>query len=724
MAQAPTSAPFHYLEDKSVFGQYTPPRNAEVPFSRKCGGWTLVPCPGSPGYANASGVSARTDNYDTSIPPNVMEAFQSGLSVMQSSVSSVFDIQSRYTATQSINDSSPVGNGTGYPVSQLRPIQSRITDRGYHLVEGLVVDRQAGGVGFRNHTAPTWRPLGSKWTEELLFIVPEAHCVDLNLTMDYRIYGDYANLTNVDTNMVLTDRGGFVNFTKEFAPYNWTTMHSQDDPELSHRAFNAASVSNLLAMAFMNVTNLEPYNFTGFRYLDSHLEKRFPLLENTKPKSLEVAPLYGSYLSGADIPIGETNFNNSDSRNTTKNATALYENPFNITTWDFTEAGKLLAFLYTSCANVRRLTSSGPVCTRTTSVDYANISNIHVHCGMIYGVPQRQTPGDSIMFDDPGSNWSVPLYSCAAGAKATIKTVSFAFNGSDDLSGLRVTDVKPKKYSDESSKPLWGVENTRLLLQDTNPLWGLVTPESASKLGLSTLRKDHLWLPGQGGFLTMTPEFQNLPGAYFYGNALSGLFSPTSNAFFDYTGGTSVSLLLQWQNLSQTAAGTAQALNLIWTDIAANYVLGTRSIITTDAENGVPDVSVVFYASRIRFHIIYGIPAFLTLAMVLLVCVLTLVSILVQGSGPRRMTKFSNWTSTGRIFTSLEQDSDGNVIYLSSKPSKAWTKEEGKHDITVRDQSEGQTAEPKPELEHYIAKDMPEDGPAQQRLLRASTPPS
>lgn len=328
------------------------------------------------------------------------------------------------------------------------------------------------------------------------------------------------------------------------------------------------------------------------------------------------------------------------------------------------------------------------------------------------------------MFDDPGSNWSVPLYSCAAGAKATIKTVSFTFNGSDDLSGLRVTDVKPKKYSDESSKPLWGVENTRLLLQDTSPLWGLVTPESASKLGLSTLRKDHLWLPGQGGFLTMTPEFQNLPGAYFYGNALAGLFSPTSNAFFDYTGGTSVSLLLQWQNLSQTAAGTAQALNLIWTDIAANYVLGTRSIITTDAENGVPDVSVVFYASRIRFHVIYGIPAFLTLAMVLLVCVLTLVSILVQGSGPRRMTKFLNWTSTGRIFTSLEQDSDGNVVYLSSKPSKAWTKEEGKHDITVRDQSEGQTAEPKPELEHYIAKDMPEDGPAQQRLLRASTPPS
>lgn len=108
------------------------------------------------------------------------------------------------------------------------------------------------------------------------------------------------------------------------------------------------------------------------------------------------------------------------------------------------------------------------------------------------------------MFNDPGSNWSIPLYSCASGVKATIKTVSFKFNGSDDLSGLSVTKIQAKEYTENSSKPLWGVENSELPLRDARPLWGLVSSDAASKLGLSTLRKEHLWLPGTGdmGFLT------------------------------------------------------------------------------------------------------------------------------------------------------------------------------------------------------------------------------
>ena len=341
------------------------------------------------------------------------------------------------------------------------------------------------------------------------------------------------------------------------------------------------------------------------------------------------------------------------------------------------------------------------------------------------------------MFNDPGSNWSIPLYSCAAGVKATIKTVSFRFNGSDDLSGLRVTDIRPKEYIDNSSKPLWGVENSHLLLEDVRPLWGLVSPESASKLGLSTLRKEHLWLPGTGNLdsLHTSPDNKNLPGVDFYGSALAGAFGVglDSKGFFDYSGTSSISLLVQWQNLSRTLTGTAEALNLIWTDIASNYVLGTRSMATSatggdsanETETSVPDTSVIFYANSIRFHMLYGIPAFLTLAMTLLVCVFALASIFLQGSGQRRMTKFLNWTSTGRIFISLNQDSDGSVIFLSPKPSKMWTEEEGRHEITVMEQVEGETAEPKPEQESDTTEPKPEEEsdtpPVQQRLLRDET---
>jgi hypothetical protein len=60
------------------------------------------------------------------------------------------------------------------------------------------------------------------------------------------------------------------------------------------------------------------------------------------------------------------------------------------------------------------------------------------------------------MFNNPGSNWLVPIYSCAAGVKATIKEVSFRFNGTNDLSGLEVITIRPRRYDDDSTKLLGG----------------------------------------------------------------------------------------------------------------------------------------------------------------------------------------------------------------------------------------------------------------------------
>jgi hypothetical protein len=61
------------------------------------------------------------------------------------------------------------------------------------------------------------------------------------------------------------------------------------------------------------------------------------------------------------------------------------------------------------------------------------------------------------------------------------------------------------------------------------------------------------------------------------------------------------------------------------------------------------------------------------------------------------MTTFLNWTSTGRIFTSLGPDSDEIAILLSPKPSKNWIEEECRHEITVTDQGEEEPAKPNTE---------------------------
>ncbi|CAI7641700.1 unnamed protein product [Penicillium pancosmium] len=355
VAQAPVPAQFHYLEDTSVFGKSTPPRNKNIQFSRICGDYGPMICPGYPGqnttwYKNATGEFVDVNRYDTSIPLHRIEAFQSGLSTMQASVSSIFDIQSRYTVTsQTIDSSDPIDNGTGYPISQLRLIQSLITDRGYQLVEGLVVDLQAGGVGFRNHTAPPWRHYGSEWSEDLLFIEPETKCIDVNLTIDYHIAEslEYGNEDYED--IVLTDRGGFSNLVREFSPLNWTTSHSQDSPELSQRAFTAAWVNNVMSMVFMNVTNPRNYNESSenaFRYLDSHYGKRFPLSRGgagvdtawIRYPSLQSNSVgYGSYLPVTDSAIDGEASSNSDFGNFT-DYKPLYANPFRMGDMNFTRA--------------------------------------------------------------------------------------------------------------------------------------------------------------------------------------------------------------------------------------------------------------------------------------------------------------------------------------------------------------------------------------------------
>ncbi|KAL3486415.1 hypothetical protein BJX62DRAFT_242026 [Aspergillus germanicus] len=523
-AQSPAPAQFHYIEDTSAFGSGTPPRDENSRFSRVCSGLGFETCPHSSGNVvsttNESGIFVTGDWYNTRVSQDVMDCFQSGLLTMEPSVSSLFDIQARYTVMSPASDPDefiPFDNNTAYPLSQLRPIQSLVTDGGYKLVEGLVVDLQAGGIGFRNHSAPPWRPHGSEWSEDRLFVEPETQCVDLNLTLDYDVVTSSSGSGGYE-NFVLTDRGGFANFQKDFSPTNWTTERSQSDPELTQRALSAALVNNFVSMLFLNVTNPNHYNGLGesaFRYLNSHVGKTFPLLREgagttnlgfLEYMSLQTSTKYGAYLQGTDNAFTGVNFSDTGSGNLTS-FPAIHPNPFGIERQNFTGAV--------------------PLCSRTTTWDYANITNIAVGCGLVYGAPQRLTAGDTLIFRDPGSKWSIPVYSCATGVRAILKTVSFRFNGTDNLAGLM---------------PLGRVR----------PLWGLVTSENARQLGgLATLHNDHLWLSGfvDPDLVSEEPDNHNLPGVDFYRTALSRTFAVNSGGrvgFFDYSGTTSIALLRKW----------------------------------------------------------------------------------------------------------------------------------------------------------------------------------
>ena len=170
--------------------------------------------------------------------------------------------------------------------------------------------------------------------------------------------------------------------------------------------------------------------------------------------------------------------------------------------------------------------------------------------------------------------------------KATIKRVTFRFNGTDDLSGLKVIEINNKVYPDEESKPLWGVERSNLKLRNVNPLWGLISSPDQGNISLHTLRQESLYLSGfsDGSKFSSKWNVQNLSGVGFYSEALGTLFdlaamSPTDLTLIpNYSGKMNLDMYRRLQDLSRSAESTAKILKLIWTDLSANAVVGTRGL--------------------------------------------------------------------------------------------------------------------------------------------------
>jgi hypothetical protein len=275
---------------------------------------------------------------------------------MEPSVSSIFDIQSRYLTWSQLDQGGhmvPVDNNSARPVSLFRPISSLIAEGDIQLAEGLVIDLQEGGIGFRNHSAPPWQPYGSKWAEDLLFVQPETQCVDLNITIDYDVAEGYSNGQGGYQNLVLTDRGGFAHLPADFSPLDWTIIGSQQNPELFERAYTGAWINNFVSMIFLNVTI--PGNHTkpgtAFRYLNSSVGKTFPLQRKgtttwsfpfASIPNLAITASYGDYLQDTDIPYTGVNMNGTnytDLGTLPDSQPALHQNPFHISHNNFTSAG-------------------------------------------------------------------------------------------------------------------------------------------------------------------------------------------------------------------------------------------------------------------------------------------------------------------------------------------------------------------------------------------------
>ncbi|KAL1995995.1 hypothetical protein VTN49DRAFT_530 [Thermomyces lanuginosus] len=576
-------------------------------------------------------------------------------------------------------------------------VQSNILADDYLAIEGLVVDMKNGGIGFRNHSAPPRTPYGSTWSEDLLFIEPDTRCVDTNLTLDFSLprYTSEGLSTSETVHLVLTDRGGFANLDLTYPNYSFT--NTQQNPQLWDRAYKGAWANNVWSMFFMNVTN--PRNVSdpdsrAFTYLNSHVGKQFPLMSDNSSieptltpdlNSLVASKSFAGYLNGLDVELKP--FNSTITNTTIPGQKPLYENPFNISSTNFSFVGDM--------------------CAGKNSADIANMDNFAAACGMVYGAPSRTDKNYSLVLE-PGSNWSVPMYSCIMTAKATIKRVTFQFNGSDDLSALKVTEIKNKVYPNEESKPLWGVERTDKKLADVRPLWGLISSPEQGNISLHTIRQESLYLPGHSKLSSLHSGggYQNLPGIEFYSGAMNSVFELDfpSLGVPDYTGRMNIAMYRRWQELSRSAETTAKILNLIWTDLSSNAVVGTRglhgaimqgstssSLEKRDIGESSPSPNtprVKYMQRRVRYRWAYAVPALIVLVLTAVIAFATIIFVLMGRAGVTRLRQYLNKTSQGRILTTILYGRKGEISapapsMQTRSSTRRWVANVGKNPVTV-----------------------------------------
>ncbi|QSS53462.1 hypothetical protein I7I53_00732 [Histoplasma capsulatum var. duboisii H88] len=656
--------PFQYSKDQSPFGFGTPPRS-DLGFNRFCGKIGRTTCPGSDVVIEnrRNGTQYLPYGYDARIPPKVMETFQSGLKSLSPTVSSIFDIEWR---SYGIRSEDIVNNGSKFLVGEYRQAGVLALNNAYDKVEGLIVDTKNGGIGFRNHTTPSPLPHGSEWSEDLLFVEPHTVCIDTNLTMDFRI-----GLSGPSTieDLVLTDRGGFVNLNTTYPEYD--RLNSQADPDFYGRAYKAAFLNNALTMIYLNVSNPRTKDLEPFSYMNSAINKTFTLEGNIGAKAdrFLTDQNWGSYLSLKVAGFNST-FNSTGSGDD-------YPNPFDITTSNFTSIEVL--------------------CQGAGGLDYANITNIGVVCGMAFGAARRSDGSRSLVFE-PGSTWTVPMYSCASAARAVIKTVDFRFNGTDGLNSLAIRSIRDKTYARDTDKPLWGVERSEEILDEVLPLWGLVSDQNKGRDDLSVLQKEYLWLPGYAGrFGTSPVGYSNLPGMYFHTGGFQTAYdistSPPSGVS-DYSGATNLAMYSKWQELSEKANTTARIINLVWTDVAANAVVGTKGWFSQDRksivkrgdqsstrpeDNNLREVPVVIFRRVVKYNLKFAIPAILALVFTVVIASATCLLCVFGRARPSRMRKYLFYTSAGRIMASFVYPNQADP----QGPSKQWNSSVGFKRIAV-----------------------------------------
>ncbi|KAJ7226321.1 hypothetical protein C8J57DRAFT_206099 [Mycena rebaudengoi] len=421
--------------------------------------------------------------------------------------------------------------------------ESIILRKGIFAVGGLIVDLEKPGIGLWNHTFPAETPNGGVWEEDVLWIEPVSACIDANLTVEYELH----HQTEINVN--LTDRGGFSGLTHEYPELN------RDGQKLDiwQHAWKGVVLSNFFSMpALNNLTRNESYSGRTFALNSSRSHMHPGKMQTVSMPFLEIDPFNLDGDPDGD-PDGDQEVQ----------------------------------------------------CQGYGGADTANITNVGVHCRMFLAPPRRTDGGDPLVPGD-NSTWSQRLYGCATASRARMQRVQFSFNGSMDLGALSIT------RRDIDTPVLWATEKTDVNIADVDLFWGRVPDSLEEDTSLSTIRSDVFYLPaGSADILGVAIDgMPSLIPALAWTTTMDALSWAyvRSKGFPDYSGKSNFALQQKYQSLmlADPTNGAAQILNLVWTDVMANNILGSDTRQTLLVSENVPTIA---------YDLRYAIPALLLLLL-------------------------------------------------------------------------------------------------------------
>jgi hypothetical protein len=166
-----------------------------------------------------------------------------------------------------------------------------------------------------------------------------------------------------------------------------------------------------------------------------------------------------------------------------------------------------------------------------------------------------------------------------------------------------------------------------------------------------------------------------------YDVAASSSGSGSTSGIPDYSGYVNYPTFLKWQELSRTAEASSRILNLNWTDLAANYMMGStiRSSTGQAAAGSSRQSEVRTFSHRITYDLRYAIPAFVFLLVYTAVVLSGLVLWIVRRAKFTYLKSLLNQTATGRAVTANRAGDQTRTL-----STKKWIQAHGSADIGIR----------------------------------------